>query len=434
MAASAIEIITNKLYWISDKSPPRNQKNSYYFSIDDDLVYQPFCNDFGPLNIGMTYKFCMELEKLMKRSSNNSFKIFHYTTLNPQKRANAAFLMGAFQIIVLKRSAYESWSKFASQPAFLDFRDAGYGGCTYKCTILHCLGGLERAISLNWFNYSRFNLSEYEHYEKVENGDWNWIIPGKFIAFASPSPTETDNDGMRVWTPEDYSKLFRKIGITTVVRLNNTTYEAERFTKNGIKHKNLYFLDGSVPNEDIIKGFLSIAESEKALAVHCKAGLGRTGTLIAIYVMKHYDFPAADFIGWIRLCRPGSVLGPQQQFLVEIESECKKWANEGSPVRSVLQNSNKLEMSPEEHYILMNGDYGQAERLIMAKKSNQSSPNSPDLPGRSPSAISRAMSQTPNSPPKAKLPSVNIFQKKSGRNGTPASGKIQQLRRSQILK
>ena len=31
--------------------------------------------------------------------------------------------------------------------------------------------------------------------------------------------------------------------------------------------------------------------------------------------MKHFGFPPAAFIGWIRIARPGSILGPQQQYL-----------------------------------------------------------------------------------------------------------------------
>ena len=57
------------------------------------------------------------------------------------------------------------------------------------------------------------------------------------------------------------------------------------------------------------------------MAIHCKAGLGRTGTLIGLYAMKHYKFPAAAFIGWIRIARPGSILGPQQHYLIEKEAE-----------------------------------------------------------------------------------------------------------------
>lgn len=55
--------------------------------------------------------------------------------------------------------------------------------------ILHCLRGLEYAIKLKWFDVRKFNLRDYEFYERVENGDLNWIVPNKFIAFSGPLAT-----------------------------------------------------------------------------------------------------------------------------------------------------------------------------------------------------------------------------------------------------
>jgi cell division cycle 14 len=61
---------------------------------------------------------------------------------------------------------------------------------------LDCLRGLEYGIRLKWFDVKNFNLKDYEFYEKVENGDLNWIIPGKFIAFSGPSSTQRDTEGV----------------------------------------------------------------------------------------------------------------------------------------------------------------------------------------------------------------------------------------------
>lgn len=50
--------------------------------------------------------------------------------------------------------------------------------------------------------------------------------------------------------------------------------------------------------------------------MHCKAGLGRTGVLICSYMIKHFGFSAEEAMGYIRICRPGSVIGPQQHYLL----------------------------------------------------------------------------------------------------------------------
>jgi len=381
--SDAVEIIENRLYWVSDSKPPRGNNKAFFFCIDQDLKYVPFFSDFGPLNLAQTYRFVTELQKLLENPSFNESPIYHYTSLDTANRANAAFLMGAFQVIVLKRSADEAWSHFKDcSPPFVPFRDASYGACTYKCTILDCLRGLEYAIRLGWFDLKKFNLRDYEFYERVENGDLNWILPGKFVAFSSPSNSRKSPEGYRTFTPEDYIPIFKKMGVTLVIRLNRPQYDKEKFVKANIKHLDLYFLDGSTPKDSIIKTFLDHVEAEKgAVAVHCKAGLGRTGCLIGMYIMRHYKFIPADFIGWIRVCRPGSILGPQQQFMNEKIHE--RFAEcSGSPIFNSLPEDvrkinddyetrvdveERLGMTAEERKIAKGGQLGQGEHLTGAK-------------------------------------------------------------------
>ena len=58
-------------------------------------------------------------------------------------------------------------------------------------------------------------------------------------------------------------------------------------TAAGFEHHNLFFVDCSTPLDLIVDCFLSIAEESKGcIAVHCLAGLGQTGTLIAMCMME----------------------------------------------------------------------------------------------------------------------------------------------------
>ena len=165
-----------------------------------------------------------------------------------------------------------------------------------------------------------------------------------------------------------------------IIRLNHPQYDPEVFRAAGFEHSDLYFPDGSVPPQKVIAQFLSLVEAcDGAVAVHCKAGLGRTGTLIAIYLMKHFRFCASDAIAWLRVMRPGSVLGPQQQFLLAIEPEVfaltpssalwqslpdeyRQFAIQMEETSDKAQANTKL--STAEMLIALHGDEGQGERLM----------------------------------------------------------------------
>ena len=178
----------DKLYWVSDARPPQNYKNAFFFNIDNDLTYFPFNKDFGPLNLAMVHRFARELARLLKDKNYSQNRIFHYCTSDKaDKMVNGAFLMGAFMIIIFKCSAEKAYNMFRPyQPLFKPYRDASKGNCLYNCTLLQCLQGLEYAIKFKWYDFKTFNVKEYEFFERVENGDTNWIIPGKFMAFMGP--------------------------------------------------------------------------------------------------------------------------------------------------------------------------------------------------------------------------------------------------------
>ncbi|XP_075249268.1 uncharacterized protein LOC142341866 isoform X5 [Convolutriloba macropyga] len=351
---SACEIIKDRLYFATLQIKPKSTAQTHYFCVDEELIYNNFYLDFGPLNLAQLYRYCCRLNKKLKkmrrsssskrRASKFSFrkasaslskkKIVHYTSHDARKRANAAYLIGAYQIIYLKRTAEEAYRPLVSgnNPSFMPFRDASMARSSYNLTVLDCLHSLSKALANNFFHFQNFDVEEYEHYEKVDNGDFNWILPDKFLAFSGPHNQSVILDGYPLHAPEVYFPYFRKHNVSTVIRLNKKFYDSKRFTDAGFEHYDLFFVDGSNPSNEILYRFLEICEKATgSIAVHCKAGLGRTGTLIGCYIMKHYKFTAAEAIAWIRICRPGSIIGPQQHYM---ETQQSKMWMEGDMFRT----------------------------------------------------------------------------------------------------
>ena len=108
----------------------------------------------------------------------------------------------------------------------------------------------------------------------MHNGDFNWILPGKYLAFCGPHSESRVKNGYTIHAPDTYFDYFRKHNVTAIVRLNKKLYEAKLFKEAGFDHYDMYFIDGSCPSDHIMREFLKVSESTHgALAVHCKGWL-----------------------------------------------------------------------------------------------------------------------------------------------------------------
>jgi len=280
------------------------------------------------------YRFCEYLNSKLEDAKLANKRIYYYSSTKADKRANAVFLTAAWSMLYMGRSPEEAWEPFNGTlyPPLPPWHDATPTVCTYNLTVLDTLRGIAAAEKLGAFKLDKFPIEEYEWWEQPSNGDLSWIWHSKILAFAGPHNTRSSHDGYFTLTPEDYIPAFKKWGVKLVIRLNKKYYDETRFTDAGIEHLDVYYLDGSNPPEHLLQRVIrAMEECEGAIAIHCKAGLGRTGTCIACYMMKHHGWTAAEAIGWLRVARPGSVIGPQQHFLEDIQP---RMAREGQEHRA----------------------------------------------------------------------------------------------------
>jgi protein tyrosine phosphatase (PTP) superfamily phosphohydrolase (DUF442 family) len=97
----------------------------------------------------------------------------------------------------------------------------------------------------------------------------------------------------RVWrggapSAEGYQSLLDN-GVTTIVDLRSATSdsELEAVRSLGFSVVHLPVNDGEAPAEGVIERLLSVvAESPGKVFIHCQAGVGRTGSVVAAYAVR----------------------------------------------------------------------------------------------------------------------------------------------------
>ncbi|KAG5664073.1 hypothetical protein KAF25_006658 [Fusarium avenaceum] len=321
-----------------------------YFTVDDTLLYNAFHHDFGPLHIGHLYRFAIQFHDILGAKQNKDRPIVFYSAADPRSRANAACMLACYMVLIQNWPPHLALAPIAQvDPPLMPFRDAGYSQADYGISVQDVVYGVWKAKEEKCCDLDNFDLDEYERFERVEHGDFNWITP-HFLAFASPqhAPVQkiTEDSDMFPLLPRTLAavdahpnlpkpfknvlKHFSEKNIGLVVRLNSQLYSPSYFEALGIQHLDMIFDDGTCPSLTTVRKFIRLAHEtitvrKKGIAVHCKAGLGRTGCLIGAYLIYRHGFTANEVISFMRFMRPGMVVGPQQHWLHLNQGTFREW-------------------------------------------------------------------------------------------------------------
>ena len=136
--------------------------------------------------------------------------------------------------------------------------------------------------------------------------DFTWIVDDQILACRYPG------SGFSLET-------LANLGITTVINLDEMPHSPADLTAQGIHEIHLPVPDFSAPSRELIEEAVRIIEDarlhERPIAVHCRGGLGRTGTVLAAWFV-HSGLTADEAIQRVRNLRPHSIETASQEAAV----------------------------------------------------------------------------------------------------------------------
>lgn len=145
---------------------------------------------------------------------------------------------------------------------------------------------------------------QYIKWTRYGMDPYNWVVDKKIIASVYPKD-------------EEYLFYLRKEeGIRSAVNLSEHPWPDGWMRSTGIECFHFPIIDMSVPSEDQVRKILEIINDQKdPLMIHCAAGIGRTGTLIALYLVDR-GMECRSAIELVRQKRNGSIQTTAQEGII----------------------------------------------------------------------------------------------------------------------
>lgn len=133
--------------------------------------------------------------------------------------------------------------------------------------------------------------------------EFSWIVPERLLACRYP------------WDRDALERL-KALGVRGVVNLTERRHDQALLAELEIFETHLPVPDLTPPSPEDIRTAIEVIDAAHAaglpVAVHCAAGLGRTGTVMAAWLVTQ-GFDADSAISRIRELRPGSIETDEQE-------------------------------------------------------------------------------------------------------------------------
>ena len=135
--------------------------------------------------------------------------------------------------------------------------------------------------------------------------NFSWIIEEKLAGSAIPTSKEEID-----WIKQE--------GVKSIVTIREEPLEDEWIKD--INYLHVHSNDMGIPEfSDLVNSVDFIHQritNDEPVMVHCLAGLGRTGTILACYLIKYEDMTADDAIEKVRRERHGSIQSFSQEEII----------------------------------------------------------------------------------------------------------------------